>query len=82
MVVSHALGYSIAVDPDAMDLHRFAALVSRGRAALQDGFPERAAGLLREALDLCQGEPLSDLPPACCPMSSRCWPSSAWTRWS
>ncbi|SPT51523.1 AAA family ATPase [Actinomadura madurae] len=67
VVVSHALGYSIAVDPDAMDLHRFAALVSRGRAALQDGFPERAAGPLREALDLCQGEPLSDLPPGLLP---------------
>ncbi|MFI0483541.1 BTAD domain-containing putative transcriptional regulator [Actinomadura sp. 9N215] len=63
VVVSHPSGYSVVVEPDAMDLHRFAALVHRGRAVLEDeGSPERAAGLLREALGLWRGEPLSDLP--------------------
>lgn len=55
-------GYVIETEPDALDLHRFTALVRQGRTAFEEGAPERAAPLLREALSLWRGEPLSDLP--------------------
>ncbi|MEU1917996.1 AfsR/SARP family transcriptional regulator [Streptomyces massasporeus] len=55
-------GYVIETAPDALDLHRFTALVRQGRAALAEGAAARAAPLLGEALGLWRGDPLSDLP--------------------
>ncbi|GGS60077.1 AfsR/SARP family transcriptional regulator [Actinokineospora fastidiosa] len=48
-------GYALIVDPDAVDLHRFRALVCRARAA--DG----ATALFDEALGLWRGEPFGAL---------------------
>lgn len=55
-------GYLIDVPDDALDLHRFDALVTRARAAAAAQAAERASALLGEALALWRGEPLSDVP--------------------
>ncbi|MGI5125523.1 BTAD domain-containing putative transcriptional regulator [Pseudonocardia sp. CA-107938] len=55
-------GYRLAVDPDDVDVARFARLAADGRAALAAGRPADAARLLRAALALWRGDPLSDLP--------------------
>lgn len=54
-------GYRLAIDPDDVDAHRFERLSAEGRAALAAGDPARAAGLLREALDLWRGPALADV---------------------
>ena len=54
-------GYALDVEPEHLDLGRFRALVKRGRAAMHEGDPERAAATLREALTLWRGPPLADL---------------------
>jgi DNA-binding SARP family transcriptional activator len=53
-------GYLLDTDPRQVDLHRFRALV-REAATVGMGDVERA-GLLRQALDLWQGTPLSGVP--------------------
>lgn len=53
-------GYRLVVEPDAVDLHRFDALVEAARARLSDA-PGGAAKLLREALALWHGEPYADI---------------------
>ncbi|RKT52930.1 AfsR/SARP family transcriptional regulator [Saccharothrix australiensis] len=50
-------GWRLAVDEDAVDLHRFHRLV----AAARDAADPRAAALFREALDLWRGEPCAGL---------------------
>ncbi|MDV5143677.1 BTAD domain-containing putative transcriptional regulator [Streptomyces sp. SBC-4] len=55
-------GYRLAVDPDAVDLHRFERLAAEGSAALSGGDAVRAAALLDEALGLWRGPALADLP--------------------
>ncbi len=52
-------GYRLVVDPDNIDLHRFRRLVERARGSGQAD-PVRAA-LLREAIGLWRGEPLTGL---------------------
>ncbi|MEU8055601.1 AfsR/SARP family transcriptional regulator [Microbispora bryophytorum] len=64
LVVGGPSGYRLAVSPDQVDLHRFARLAGEGAAALAAGDPGRAAGLLREALGLWRGAPLTHLPDA------------------
>ncbi|BBH71133.1 SARP family transcriptional regulator [Actinoplanes sp. OR16] len=54
-------GYRIAVAPDTVDAHRFTALASEGRRALPAGDPGRAVTVLREALELWQGDALADV---------------------
>src|SRR5262245_11600545 len=49
-------GYLLAVEPDDLDLLRFERLVTEARTA----DPERAAGLLREALKLWRGPALHE----------------------
>ncbi|MGW6646718.1 AfsR/SARP family transcriptional regulator [Streptomyces iakyrus] len=61
-VLTRPHGYLIETEPGAVDLHRFTALVRQGRTALEEGAAARAAPLLREALSLWRGDPLSDLP--------------------
>jgi DNA-binding SARP family transcriptional activator len=53
--------YRLTVDPDDVDWHHFQRLVGQGRQAREAGRPEDAATLLRQALALWQGDPLSDL---------------------
>ncbi len=60
-IEGHPAGYRLAVDPDEVDAHRFARLAEEGRRALGAGDPERAAGLLREALGLWRGPALADV---------------------
>ncbi|TQS17550.1 BTAD domain-containing putative transcriptional regulator [Microbispora hainanensis] len=62
LVAGGPSGYRLAVSPDQVDLHLFARLAREGAAALAAGDPGRAAGLLREALGLWRGAPLTDLP--------------------
>ncbi|HET6501710.1 MAG TPA: BTAD domain-containing putative transcriptional regulator [Amycolatopsis sp.] len=51
-------GYLLAVDEQAVDIHRFHHLLTRARAARDD---QRALELFEQALRLWRGEPLSDL---------------------
>ncbi|WP_031160937.1 AfsR/SARP family transcriptional regulator [Streptosporangium roseum] len=61
-VLTRPQGYLIGVADGAVDLHRFDALVRRARAAVAVGEADRASALLREALGLWRGQPLSDVP--------------------
>jgi DNA-binding SARP family transcriptional activator len=54
-------GYVLRVDPDAVDLARFDALLEDGRDALARGEPERARESLGRALELWRGSPLDGL---------------------
>jgi DNA-binding SARP family transcriptional activator len=54
-------GYVLAVEADAVDAGRFAALAAAGAEAMRAGEHERAARTLREALDLWRGPALDDL---------------------
>ena len=54
-------GYLLAVEPEAVDAHRFERLAAAGAAALRAGDPERAAAGLRDALALWRGPALADL---------------------
>ncbi|ALG08758.1 hypothetical protein AOZ06_19190 [Kibdelosporangium phytohabitans] len=55
-------GYAIEVAEDAIDLFRFDALTTRARAGIAAGEVNNAFTLLRGALGLWRGEPLSDVP--------------------
>jgi DNA-binding SARP family transcriptional activator/tetratricopeptide (TPR) repeat protein len=55
-------GYRLAVDADAVDLHRFRRLCRQARAIAESGDDEEARGLFREAAGLWQGEPFAGLP--------------------
>ncbi|GAB3418787.1 BTAD domain-containing putative transcriptional regulator [Flindersiella endophytica] len=55
-----AAGYRLAVDPEAVDAHRFEQFADQGREALRRGDHRLAAGLLREALALWRGAALAD----------------------
>ncbi|RMI13342.1 AfsR/SARP family transcriptional regulator [Cellulomonas triticagri] len=57
LVVSTATGYALGVAPDAVDLHRAAALADRARQALATGDPSAAADGAAAALTLWSGEP-------------------------
>ena len=61
MLVTRTPGYALDVDPQAIDIHLFEALVDRGHAALVEGRSEIAAELLRQALALWRGRPFEDL---------------------
>ncbi|MGW0836858.1 BTAD domain-containing putative transcriptional regulator [Streptomyces prunicolor] len=58
-LVRRSGGYLLEARPDQVDVYRFRQLVDQARA-VAPADPERA-GLLREALDLWRGEPLSGL---------------------
>lgn len=55
-------GYRLAARADEIDLFRFERLAAEGATALAAGDPERAGGLLDEALVLWHGPALADLP--------------------
>lgn len=56
-------GYRLAIDRDQVDSGEFDDLVEAGNTALREGDAERAADLLRRALALWRGNPLSDVAP-------------------
>lgn len=56
-LLTEGSGYVLRVDPDDVDVHRFARLTAQARAADD----ERAVALLDEALALWRGAPLSDV---------------------
>jgi YVTN family beta-propeller protein len=57
-IETRAPGYLLRLSPGQLDLERFDGLVAEARA---DDDPDRKAELLRSALALFRGEPLSDL---------------------
>lgn len=61
LIVTRPTGYAMDVDPDAVDIHRFEALLSRARR-LRDA-EDRTGALvaLRAALDLWRGPALTDV---------------------
>ena len=61
MLVTRPPGYVLEVESEAIDVHRFEALVDRGHAALVEGRNEDAARQLRDALALWRGRPFEDL---------------------
>jgi YVTN family beta-propeller protein len=58
VIETRSPGYVVRLEPDQVDLRRFERLVEEAHAA---GDPARTAELLRAALSLFRGEPLSDL---------------------
>ena len=60
-VVTRAPGYLIEAGPGELDLAAFTGLRAQARAAAAAGSQDRAAGLLRAALALWAGDPLSDV---------------------
>ncbi|MGH3914215.1 MAG: BTAD domain-containing putative transcriptional regulator [Pseudonocardiaceae bacterium] len=59
LICTRRQGYTLAIDPEAVDAVRFERLAHAGRSALPDD-PERAADLLRQGLALWHGEPLAE----------------------
>jgi DNA-binding SARP family transcriptional activator len=61
LLLTQAAGYVLHVPPDKLDVHRFQALLERGRRELASIEAERASATLRDALALWRGPPLADL---------------------
>lgn len=61
VLLTHAPGYLLRVDPDLVDLYRFRRLTERGRAERAAGAVQDAARTLRHALTLWRGGALADL---------------------
>src|SRR5215469_17298013 len=64
LLVYRAPGYLLRVAPGDVDLQEFERLVADGRNALAAAEPQRAAGLLADALALWRGELLADVAPS------------------
>ncbi|WP_344649444.1 AfsR/SARP family transcriptional regulator [Cryptosporangium japonicum] len=62
-VVGHGRGYRLDLPPEAVDVHRFDTICGAGHQALQRGDAEDASLLLTDALALCRGPALVDVPP-------------------
>ena len=60
VIATRPPGYVLELDPDDVDVHRFARLSEEGRVALQADDPESAETALREALALWRGPALAD----------------------
>jgi DNA-binding SARP family transcriptional activator/DNA-binding beta-propeller fold protein YncE len=58
---THANGYALRIDPDALDLNRFKRLVATAEQARAEGRLAEAAEELAEALGLWRGPALGDL---------------------
>jgi YVTN family beta-propeller protein len=59
-IVTRGSGYALVIEAGELDVELFEARLAAGRAALQAGDPEGAAAVLRDALGLWRGRPLSD----------------------
>jgi DNA-binding SARP family transcriptional activator len=64
LLVYRAPGYLLRVTPKDVDLQVFESLTAAGRTALKAADPQRAAGLLGEALALWRGPLLADVVPS------------------
>src|SRR5580692_7551019 len=62
VLVTRAPGYLLRLRPGDTDAQVFEALVREGGRAYAAGDPERAAAQLAEAVALCHGSPLADVP--------------------
>ncbi|SDF95869.1 Predicted ATPase [Lentzea fradiae] len=62
LVEFHPAGYRLALAPDQVDAHRFAALAADGEKALEQGDARAAESLLTQALQLWRGPALADVP--------------------
>ena len=60
IVAMRGSGYALDVAEESVDVHRFEALVRRGRAAITDGDREAAVASLAEADGLWRGSALAD----------------------
>ncbi|MFE3196129.1 BTAD domain-containing putative transcriptional regulator [Nocardia sp. NPDC059240] len=60
-VIRHDSGYSLTLDPEAADVHRFTAALAAGRAFLVAGQAGQAAERLDAALAEWRGAPLADV---------------------
>ncbi|MER7455808.1 BTAD domain-containing putative transcriptional regulator [Micromonospora sp. NPDC126480] len=61
-IVAVGGGYLMRLNSRERDIDRFDAAVARGHAAMSQGEPQRAVEHLAEAVGMCRGVPLSDLP--------------------
>ncbi|GLY80575.1 AfsR/SARP family transcriptional regulator [Actinoallomurus iriomotensis] len=61
LTTSRTSGYSLQVEPETVDYHRFKLLQRQARAMTDSGEDEYALQLLREAASLRMGEPLANL---------------------
>ncbi|SDW25165.1 Transcriptional regulatory protein, C terminal [Amycolatopsis xylanica] len=61
VLLTHAPGYLLRLEPESLDLHRFQRLVDQARGDLAAGSAQQAATALRAALALWRGPALSDL---------------------
>lgn len=61
LLLTHAPGYLLRVDPNSLDLSRFQQLTEQGRGELSAGNWPVAAKVLRKALSLWRGPVLADL---------------------
>ena len=61
VLITKSPGYMAVVEPLALDALRFETLIAEGRERAQRADHERAAGLLRQALELWRGPALSDV---------------------
>jgi len=61
-ILTRPPGYALAATAEQVDAHRFTELVRQGRAALQAGAADDAAGTLADALRLWRGDVLADCP--------------------
>jgi DNA-binding SARP family transcriptional activator len=59
-IATRAPGYELELDPERVDVHRFARLTREGLAAIEGGDAAAAEGALREALALWHGPALAD----------------------
>jgi DNA-binding SARP family transcriptional activator/CheY-like chemotaxis protein len=62
LLVTASPGYLLEIEPETVDAHSFAELVTRGRAALDAGDAERAAEWLLRAEGMWRGPALADVP--------------------
>jgi predicted ATPase/DNA-binding SARP family transcriptional activator len=60
ILVTKPTGYALAIEPEQLDLRRFERLLVKGRTLLAAGSATDSADVLREALGLWRGPPLSD----------------------
>ncbi|MER6531974.1 BTAD domain-containing putative transcriptional regulator [Streptomyces sp. NPDC001508] len=61
VLLTHAPGYLLRVDPDLIDLHRSRRLAEQGRGEMAAGSAQSAAESLREALGQWNGPVLADV---------------------
>jgi YVTN family beta-propeller protein len=61
LIVTRGPGYSLELEPGAVDIDRFVSTFERGRELLAQDDPKRAAESLRDALAVWRGVPLADV---------------------